>query len=138
MKSFLLGLLGAVVGFALCFFLVKGAGGSVDTNNDKKDGIGVSYFDEPGSAMALKSFKVFQVTADGYALAESSEKAQVQWSIEYGEPLVLLVPEGGSSFYDEQIIKVPQGKVVRQVGIFRYKTKTDDIKTVPVVRFLNK
>lgn len=36
---------------------------------------------------------------------------------------------------DDQVIEVPEGMKVVQIGTFRYKTRLGD-KTVPVVKFM--
>ena len=99
---------------------------------------GISLFDEPGDEMSLRSFKVFQVLSNGTALAESSEMSKVQYDFQYGEPVVFFLPEDSASYYDDQIIKCPAGKITRQVGIYRYETKNDFVKTVPIVKFIDK
>lgn len=99
---------------------------------------GIALFDEPGGVMALKSFRLFQCLPNGTALAHSSEKAKVQYNWQYGDPVVFFLPEEGNSYYDDQIITVPTGKVVRQVGIYRYETKDDFVKQVPIVKIFDK
>lgn len=99
---------------------------------------GVSLFDEPGAEMSLRSFKVFQVMSNGTALAQSSEKSKVEYSFQFSDPVVFFLPEDGASYYDDQIIKCPAGKVVRQIGTYRYETKNDFVKTVPIVKFIDK
>lgn len=39
---------------------------------------------------------------------------------------------------NEEIIRMPDGKVVRQVGIYKYPTKSDFIKTVPIIEIMDK
>lgn len=99
---------------------------------------GISLFDEPGGEMPLRSFKVFQVLPNGTALAQSSEKIKVEYEFQYGDPVVLFLPTENSSFYDDQVIKLPSNKVTKQIGTYRYETKNEFVKTVPVVEFLDK
>ena len=56
----------------------------------------------------------------------------------YNGAVYLLVNEDGKYYYDDEIIEVPDGKVVRQVGIYKYSTKNDFEKTVPIVQIMNK
>ena len=36
-------------------------------------------------------------------------------------------------YYDNERINIPKGKCAKQVGVYNYKTKSGDYKTVPVV-----
>ena len=44
----------------------------------------------------------------------------------------------GKYYYDHEIVKVPSGKVARQVGIFKYTSGGGLDRTVPVVKFMDK
>lgn len=72
------------------------------------------------------SFKVFQ-TLDGGALA--SEKGGYSANSYYGNTVLLL----GDMFYDGQIVKM---RAPMQVGVYRYESKGNGMKTVPVVQQL--
>ena len=48
---------------------------------------------------------------------------------------VFIVDDGRNMFYDNQIIKVPEGKKAYQIGTYQYMTKTETVKTVPVIEF---
>ena len=146
--DFLLGLIvGVILTLGVLYFLGRNSnsseGGetpSVTMNKGMslyKDP-GVSLFDEPGAVMSLRSFKVFQVLPNGTALAHSSEMSKVQYDFQYGDPVVFFLPEDGASYYDDQVIKCPAGKVTRQIGTYRYETKNDFVKTVPIVKFIDK
>ena len=41
-------------------------------------------------------------------------------------------------YYDDEIVNVPSGKVVRQTGIYKYQTKSEDYKTVPIIEIVDK
>ena len=51
--------------------------------------------------------------------------------------VVLFVGNESSSFYDNQNIKVPSGKVAKQVGTYSYMTRQEMEKTVPVVEIMD-
>jgi hypothetical protein len=110
---------------------------SSSKGNSSENSLGISMFSEVGQVMRLKSFQIFQVLSDGNALAFSSEKAPAQSIIDYKGPSVLLLTDGRVSYYDSLVITVPEYKVVRQVGTFRYNSKYG-IKTVPIVSFFYK
>jgi hypothetical protein len=109
-------------------------------NNASVDGnLGITMFPEPGPVMDLKSFEILQVHSNGQALAYSSDKVPAQPIIDYHGPTVLFLPDKNQPYYDHLVITVPEGKIVRQVGTYRYKAR-DGVKTVPIISFqeLNK
>lgn len=52
--------------------------------------------------------------------------------------MVLLMKSDGSVFYDGREIRVEKGQRALMVGTFRYTTALDFVKTVPVVRIVNR
>jgi hypothetical protein len=93
----------------------------------------IHYFDEPGDVVECKSFKVFQVLAKDAALTHSNSEYDL-----YMGPICLIVNNNDEYYYDDQIVKVPKGKVARQVGIYRYVTRNDMLKTVPIIMIMDK
>lgn len=79
-----------------------------------------------------------QVLDDGSALATAT-------TFGFGEPediryfgtVVLFPPKEGTSYYDDQRIRVPKGKILKQIGTFRYESRQEDVKTVPIVDFFD-
>lgn len=51
--------------------------------------------------------------------------------------IVLFAADEGDSYYDQQRITVPSGKVLKQVGVYRYVSRQDVEKTVPVVQIFD-
>ena len=134
MKKFLIFLLGMVVGALLCFLMLFYM--STSANESSDNGIpGLSLFEQPGESISTKSFKVFQVDTYGNALATENSNAEYGW---YNGMVVLFLAEEGVSYYDDQIIKVPSGQCVRQLGTYRYTTTADLVKTVPAVAIKKK
>lgn len=75
---------------------------------------GMSLFDKPGDIIEESEFRVFQALDNGTALARGEgERKSVHTGI-----TVLLYNREGDPYYDEQVIKVPAGKCVRQIGIY--------------------
>ena len=99
--------------------------------------LGVSMLQEPGPIMALKSFEIFQVHSNGQALAFSSDKDPAKRVLDYHGPTVLFLPDKNQPYYDKLVITVPENKIVRQVGTYRYDSR-EGVKTVPIVSFLDK
>ena len=52
--------------------------------------------------------------------------------------LVLLTNDNGEYYYDDQVIEVPKGMCMRQVGIYKYQTRMEIDKTVPIVKLMSK
>ena len=85
---------------------------------------GLVIFEQPGQ-------KIIQVLNNESALATGNDLSN------YGT-VFLLLPKDGVSYYDDQKITVPSGKFARQIGTYRYISKNDVEKTVPVIDFYDK
>ncbi len=104
---------------------------SVDGN------LGVTMFPEVGQIMPLKSIQIFQVFSDGSALAFTSDKAPAEPVVDYKGPTAYLFADAKIPYYDDLVITVPEEKVVRQVGTYRFNNKYG-VKTVPIISILDK
>lgn len=128
MKQFLIFLLGVIVGAVLAFVFAFYV-----SSNDGNDNDGIVRFDKPTEIINEQSFEVFQVVGDNMALVRGKSG-----HIGYYGTTYLLVNKENKYYYDDEIVNVPQGKVVKQVGIYRYVTISDMQKTVPIVQIMNK
>lgn len=131
---FLLGLISGVV-LTLVTMVILAMGANTNANNNE-----VTLFDKPGECLNAKAFEVMQVVDNNHALAH-----EVEWNdvleryVQTGLGLLVLVTnDNGEYYYDNQIIEVPQGMCMRQVGIYRYQTRMDMEKTVPIVKLMSK
>lgn len=116
---FIIGLIvGAVLMFAARYIMEQ-------VNSNKDDFV---LFENEGQVVSYNSFKVFQVLGSGDALAIEINGYGISTGM-----IALFYSEDGYSYYDNQIIKVPKDKCVKQIGVFRYTTKAGTEKTVPVV-----
>lgn len=95
----------------------------------------ITWFEQSGEVINHTSFKVFQVIYDDAALAHGplNENSDL-----YLGHVFLITNSNGKYYYDEEIISVPTGKVVRQVGVYRYSTNNNITKTVPVIEIMDK
>lgn len=136
MKKIWIYLLGVLTGIVVTIIILTVIGVAINAKNDpgKRMTNGMSFFEEPGDVVELSSVKVFQALGDGAALAECKGDGN---SIFMG-PNVLLYNEDETPYYDEQVVKAPSGKCFRQIGIYRYPTKSGMDKTVPIVMLLDK
>ncbi|MCH5176240.1 MAG: hypothetical protein J1F40_10170 [Prevotellaceae bacterium] len=149
MKKWLVFLLGFIAGivftFIVAFFIGRSNKGDNNVEQVVEDEIvaadnGMTFFAQPGECLSTNDFEVLQVIEDGGALAQ-----EVKWEpyIEGYIPtnsdlLVFVINDDGEYYYDGQIIKVPQGKCMRQVGIYKYLTQGGFEKTVPIVKIMDK
>lgn len=129
MKSFLSFIAGLVVGAGLIIAI-----GYISGNQAAEPDNGITIFENEGERIGTESrYKVIQVV-DGGALA--IEIYDELWMPT--ELAVLFLDESGNGFYDNQVITVPKGKCIRQLGLYRYINKDNISKTVPVVAIRNK
>lgn len=103
--------------------------GQTEEKEDKIDGL--TLFETPGKAFEERSMKVFQVLAQNAALVSGES------NYGYRGQTYLLINQQNEYYYDEEIIKVPQGKVLRQIGVYQYVTRAEMSKTVPVVMIMD-
>ncbi|MDD4608942.1 MAG: hypothetical protein PHY71_02160 [Bacteroidaceae bacterium] len=116
---------GILLTFAFAFFFTWSNANSVSSTDN------IVMFEKPQQEIKAKSFSVMQVLPDGSALAT------VEDSQKYG--MVVMFPaDKNATYYDEQKIEVPYEKCVMQVGTYKYMTRKEIVKTVPVVKILNK
>lgn len=101
---------------------------TVDDSHRSKKTDGMTFFDEPGEVMADNSYKVWNVVSDGAAKA----RGKSDYGSSYFGMEVLLWDED-ANFYDDQIVKAPQGKCFRQIGIFK-----QGFSTYPIVALMDK
>lgn len=135
MKKFLIFLLGMIVGALLCLAVLFYMGNSSREEGD--NGIpGLTLFEQPGENISTKSFKVIQV--DNYGNALAMEKGNYNTVDIYDGVLVLFLAEDNVSYYDDQIIKIPSGSCVKQLGTYRYQSNMGQMKTVPAVAIRKK
>ena len=126
-KSILIYVGGIVTGIILtfAFFFLVALGNSNGTPSDKN----VVLFEKPQQEIDVKSFEVMQVLPDGSALATVEDISNIGM-------VVLFLADEGNSYYDDQKINVPTGKRVMQIGTYKYMTRSEMEKTVPIVEIM--
>ena len=127
MKKWLIFLGGVVTGVLLTFLFAFMFSSQKETS--LKEDSGLTIFEQPGDVITEKSFEVIQALEQGAALADGEKEYMTTF---------LLVNDEGKYYYDHEIVKVPSGKVARQVGIFKYTSGGGLDRTVPVVKFMDK
>ena len=109
---------------------------SSDSGENPQNISGLTLFEQPAEVIPSSSFKVFQVVEAGNALATAGEKSITSDYMYFGM-VVLFMADENTHYYDDQIISVPRGKCVRQIGTYQYETEKG-YKTVPAVAILDK
>ena len=126
--AYFLGILtGIVLTIRASIIIAKSQGEDPSSN-------GISMFEKRGQAMTEGSFKIFQTLDDKHALASGVSNEEYGW---YMGITVMIIGNENDHFYDDQIIKKTSGKKFYQVGTYKYQTKSEDFKTVPIVALLN-
>ena len=129
MKKWLIFLGGVVTGVVLTFLFAFLFSTSHSNSNN-----GITWFEKPGDVIEVKSFKVFQVLDKDAALVNGA--THEEYDI-YSGAVYLMTTEEGKYYYDDEVVRVPDGKVVRQVGIYQYQTKAEFEKTVPIIQIMD-
>lgn len=126
-KSVLIYIGGIVTGIILTFVILLFVAKS---NSDNPSNDNMIIFEQPQQKIDAKSFEVLQVLPDGNALAtvESNENFGM---------IVMLLANKNATYYDNQKIEVPTGKCARQIGTYRYMTRNNIEKTVPIIDIVN-
>ena len=127
MNKALVFVLGMVAGAVLTVLVLMGIGASQSVP------VGQTYFEEEGDVISRNSFKVIQVLDSGDALASEYESEIGGMEMPTGL-IVLFTNSGGQSYYDDQVIELPEGACVRQIGTYKYHARNETDKTVPIVR----
>ena len=122
-KKILIYIAGVVTGVILVILLAVIFSGKNTVNN------GITLFEKEGECVSCNSFKVFQVLDTGDALANEIEPGL---SVATGIT-VLFLNNGQASYYDDQVINIPAGSCAKQIGIFKYPSKSFGERTVPIV-----
>ena len=140
-KSILIFVAGIITGFILTILLAL----ILRPRNTDEN---LQLFEKPAQEIKANSFRVMQVLPDGSALAmvenfssmlNNSLSSTADNSVENGTIVLFLNNnDSNTNYYDEQIITRPSGKHFRQIAIYRYITKQEMMKTVPVIALFDK
>lgn len=119
---------GIVTGCVLLFVI----GCIINAKNSSAQKENIVMFDSPRNAVPGKSFKVVQVLPDGNALANVDNVYDDNFGV-----VVLFLGDESTSYYDDQKIEIPKGKVAKQIGNYSYMSRMNIEKTVPVVKIMD-
>ena len=133
MKKWGVFLLGCLTGIILTF-----ATAIIISNSSSEELVGLTLFEQPGECLSTKTLEVLQAIDNNHALANEVEWDSLLKSYIPTGLLVLVTNDEGECYYDQQLIKIPKGKCMRQIGIYKYLSKMEVEKTVPVVKLMTK
>ena len=106
---------------------------ATELNKESDDTNKIEMFEKPRNVIAGKSFRVLRVQANGNAIAMVDGIGSENFGLK-----VLFISNESTSFYDNQKITIPKGKVAKQVGIYRDVPKIDYRETLPIVEIMDK
>ena len=91
----------------------------------------IKLFAVPTDCVSTSDFKIKEVLDEYYAIAEEVEYDTVleNYYTRYNGIKVVIKSEEKNKYFDEQIIKMPAGKCMRQIGVY-----TKYSNTYPVVK----
>lgn len=98
-----------------------------------KNNSGKTLFDKPGECVSRKNFEVQKVLESGDAIALEVTET-ISGYVLTSDLEVLILAQDGSNFYNNQIVKAPQGKCARQIGNYKYQ-RYGTTKVIPIIAF---
>ncbi len=87
---------------------------------------------EQGTSFDTTSIEIFQTLSPKLALANTGKESKYSHEIHYNGIIVLYIASDDIRLYDKQIIEIPQGKALVQIGTYEYESKMG-VRTVPAV-----
>lgn len=129
-KSLLFYIGGVITGIILtaAFFFIVAIRNNEDLNNN------LVMFDKPRQEITIKSLRVMQVLPDGSALATAYDLDDTSTM----GTVVMFPASNKTAYYDDQKIRIPKSKCLMQIGTYKYMTRNDIEKTVPVVEIMDR
>lgn len=126
-KKVLIFISGIVTGIILTMLIALLFVGKHSVDNRMK------LFEKKGDCVSGDSFRVIHVLENGDALAIEATDLSYSTGI-----TVLFHNDKDKAYYDDQIIRIPEGKCAKQIGIFKYESNWGMEKTVPIVDIRDK
>lgn len=98
-----------------------------------KNNSGKILFEKPGECVSRKNFEVQKVLESGDAIALEITET-ISGHVLTSDLEVLILAREDSNFYNNQIVKAPQGKCARQIGNYKYQSY-GTTKVIPIIAF---
>ena len=100
-------------------------------SNISKVNSGITSFDKPGDCVTRKNLEIQEVLESGNAIAKEIRE-NISGYVFTSDLEVLILAKDGNTFYNKQIVKVPNGKCARQIGTYKYN-RYANTKVIPIV-----
>ena len=94
-------LTGIVLTFVFSFIFSASRSGGSD---------GTTWFEKPGDVIDVEAFEVFQVLGEDAALVHGKSREYSSREV-FRETVYLLINEDGKYYYDDEVVRVPDGKL---------------------------
>lgn len=108
--------------------------GIIGSNSAVRCSEGLILSEFKGPILRNREFRVFQVQAgNDAALLKVISRDNDVW-FDDSDIVLLLYNSSDELHYDGEIIKIPEGKCARQVGVFQYRGKSKKLITVRAIR----
>ena len=127
--------IGVIVGIVLTFAVALVI--AARSNSGSSMPSGVTLFEQPGEFLPDRSLQVLQAVEDHAALVKAKNDPYDDDEYYWGA-LYLLVNDEGRYYSDEEVIRVPQGKAFRKIGIYKYMSQGAGAKTVSVIQIVDR
>ena len=122
--AFILGLLTGALVVSILIYIVRPPNELQQTQEESISGL--TLFSKSGDCIPVdKEITVIQVIGTKYALAETGDFPN--------RIALLLTNKSGQTYYDNQLIIAKKQDCAKQIGVFKYRSKLEIDKTVPVV-----
>ena len=136
MKKLIVFLLGFIAGVAFSFASLIIIG-KFKTDSNQNDGM--TFFEQSKDFYTIGGhFVVLQTVKENYALAYETVYNPFSYTWNETGVIVLITNDDGEYYYDNLRLAVPDGKCMKQVGIYNYNNKNNEPKTVPIVKKTDK
>lgn len=122
MKKWFVFVLGVITGLLIAYAFPLH-----ETTPEESQIEGLELFDQPEAFTGYKDFKIKKLVDKGCALAVAN------WPL---GPTVLIIPDEGQNFYDDQKIVLDQNGSALRVGTYKYEHLLRE-NTVPAIRIID-
>ena len=134
-KDILLRILGIAIGIVIAL-LVALCMGKIGPNK-KNIMSGATFFDQPGEVVDVPAFKVLQPIKNKAALVSAKSGDHQTYGEMFFGDVYLMYSDTNRVYQDNEIIRVPEGKLARQIGTFDYEAKAGP-RTVPIITIMDR
>lgn len=93
-----------------------------------------TMFDTPRDCVSKRNFKVKLIEDSKYVIAEELDPQLEEYGFTTDLTVVFIAED--NAYYTDQVVKVPRGKCVRQIGVYKSTYFLYNDKTLPIVEIM--